>query len=125
MFKIIDVVGDPLRLPTNNDKLELGHIVSIETNDDGVFFVLSNSRNPFGVVAENDGYTGLLSVFCSMIIFQTDKFELDQTYNRGDLLYSNDYGIFTTRKENDNALLLGTVNDGQLKSESYIEISLI
>ena len=124
MFTIVDAVGGPIRLPAHSD-LDLGHIVSIETIDDEIAFALSNSRNPFGVVTKADGYAGLLSVFCDMIIFQTDKFEHDQIYNKGDLLYSNDCGIFTTRKVDDNAILLGAVNDDYFEDGDYIEISLI
>jgi hypothetical protein len=123
MFKIVDAVGSPIKLPALQSLLEPGDIVSIINSTSGISFIRSNSRSPFGVISANDGY--LLSAFCSLIIFQTDKFEHNQIYNKGDLLYSSDGGIFTTRKENDNTLLLGTVNDGRLEDEDYIEIRLI
>ncbi|KKN74508.1 hypothetical protein LCGC14_0390250 [marine sediment metagenome] len=124
MFKIIDVVAGPIRLPAYDDKLDLGNIVSIKTVDGDIGFTLGNSLNPFGIIAKAD-CSGILSVFCSMIIFQTDKFEHDQKYDKGDLLYSNDCGIFTNRKVDDNALLLGAVNDNYFNENSYIEIRLI
>lgn len=123
MFKIIDSIGNPIKLPDWGGELKPGHIVKMATFKCCPVFLLGDSEKPFGVVSEADGIHA--SVYCGDILFQTDNFELDQTYKKGDLLYSNDCGIFTTRKEGGNALLLGMVNDEYRDDQSYIEISLI
>ena len=53
------------------------------------------------------------------------KFETDQEYEKGDLLYSTNHGIFTTRKIEENSILLGLVNDSHLDDKDCIEVRLI
>ena len=125
MFKIVDVFGEPVRLPPYGCNLDLGNIVSITTINGELFFTLSTSRNPFGVAVGSDDYTGLVSAYCGLVIFQTDKFEVDQNYNKGDLLYSSDGGVFTTRKTSESSIPLGLVNDERLDETDYIEGRLI
>lgn len=123
MFKLVDSIGDPIRLPDQDGELKPGDIAKIVTFRDGPVFLRGDSERSFGVVSEADGTHA--SAFCGLIIFQTDNFESDKTYKRGDLLYSNNRGIFTTHKECASTILLGMVNDEYLKENNYIEISLI
>jgi len=125
MFKVIDSFGEPVRLPPYGENLEPGHIVSITTIGGEPYFTLGTNKNPFGIVLGTDGYTGLVSVACSLLIFKTDIFEADQQYNKGDLLYSNDCGTFTTRKVSENSIPLGLVNDEYQTGVGHIEGRLI
>ena len=80
MFKIIDSIGNPIKLPDWGGELKPGHIVKMATFKCCPVFLLGDSEKPFGVVSEADGIHA--SVYCGDILFQTDNFELDQTYKR-------------------------------------------
>jgi len=123
MIEIVDLYGGLMSLPPYGGELESGYIVNIITIGSDLYFTLSTYRNPFGVVISTSDETGLVYVACSLFIFKTDIFEEDQCYKKGDLLYSNNYGIFTTRKVRDDAIPIGIVNID--RTGRYIECRLI
>ena len=122
MFKLIDSLSDPIRLPTNDDSIILGNLVSIKIDND-VIFILSDYKNAFGVVTEKGIIPGYIGALCSSTLFQTDLIESDIKYNVGDLLYSNNYGILTTRKVMEDAIMVGHII--QVFEEGYIEAGFI
>jgi hypothetical protein len=102
-----------------------GNIVQLDTEDNNVVCVLSGDRKPFGMVVNTDLKYGFISVLTGTAIIQLDVFEPDEKYKSGDLLYSNGFGILTSRKPNPNSILLGSVIDGPSEDRKYIEIGLI
>jgi len=125
MFEIIEQLGRTIRLPISEDiEVSPGHIISLLYGD-GVCCILSNSRNPFGMVAGPIDNHGLVPVLYDTAILKTSNFDKDEDYNPGDFLYSSDNGTLTSRKCKDDSLLLGQVLDCPSDDKEYIEINWI
>tara|TARA_Y100000310_G_C20556410_1_gene750760 strand:+ start:357 stop:731 length:375 start_codon:yes stop_codon:yes gene_type:complete len=124
MVEIVEQLLEPIRLSAGDD-IVLGDIISLSYDDAGVSCALSNSRNPFGMVVGPSNRWGMVPVLCGMAIVKVSNYDISETYDAGDLLYSNETGQLTNKKCQDNSLLLGHVLEPPSDENPSMEINWI
>lgn len=124
MVEIVEQLLEPIRLPAGFEVFP-GDIISLSYDDDSVSCVLSNSRNPFGMVVGPPDEWGRVPVLCGLAIVKVDIYDISEKYDAGDLLYSNEAGRLTNKKCEDNSLLLGHVLTPPSDGDSSMEINWI
>jgi len=102
-----------------------GDIISLSYDSDEVSCILSNSRNPFGMVVGPPDEWGRVPVLCSMAIVKINNYDISVKYGVGDLLYSNEFGKLTNKKQEEGSLLLGQVLALPFDGEPAMEINWI
>lgn len=126
MIEVIEYADGPIKFPANKDiSIRPGNIVSLTRTSNNLFCTLSGPTNAFGIVTGPIDDLGFIPVLSGPAIVITDLFEETLEYNPGALIYSNQDGLITTRKIDDNSLLLAYVIAGNTSSRNYIEIHWI
>ena len=125
MVEIVEQLWEPIRFTVGRDELSPGDIISLFYDDNGVCCILSNSRNPFGMVVGAPDEWGRVPILCGMAILKVDKYDMTEKYKVGDLLFSDERGVLTNKKYQDNSLLLGHVLLPATNGDSSMEINWI
>ena len=125
MVEIVEQLLEPIRLSVGRNEIVPGDIVSLSYDDDSVSCILSNSRNPFGMVVGPPDEWGRVPVLCGMAIVKVNNYDISETYDVGDFLYSNESGQLTNKKCEDNSLLLGRVLLPPSEGDVSMEINWI
>ena len=125
MVEIVEQLLVPIRLSVGEDEIVPGDIISLSYDNRDVSCILSTSRNPFGMVVGPPDKWGRVPVLCSMAIVKVSNYDTSETYDAGDLLYSNEVGRLTKKKSQDHSLLLGHVLLPPSADDSIMEINWI
>ena len=127
MFEIVEQLASPIKLPAKKGAyFEPGHIVKLVRTPEEVFCSLADCKCAFGIVTgpiDEIGFVPVLSTGAAIIL--TDFFEETLGYFPGALIYSNNDGVITTRKIEENSVLLAYVIAGNTNGREHIEINWI
>ncbi len=127
MFEIVEQLASPIKLPAQKGTIFVpGHIIKLIRTPDDVFCTLSDCKNAFGIVTGPIDDLGFVPVLTSgSAIILTDSFEETLGYIPGALIYSNNFGLITTRKIEKHAILLAYVIAANTNGREHIEIHWI
>jgi len=125
MVEIVEQLMEPIRLSVGRNEIVPGDIISLSYKDAEVSCQLSDSRNPFGMVVGPPDEWGRVPILCGMAIVKVNNYDISETYDVGDLLYSNESGRLTNKKCEDNSLLLGHVLSPPSEGNASMEINWI
>ena len=127
MFEIVEQLASPIKLPAEKGaSFRSGHIVKLIRTPNDVFCTLGDCANAFGIVTgpvDDLGFVPVLSAGAAIILM--DLFEETLEYFPGALIYSNNEGLITTRKIEENSILLAYVIAANTRGRDHIEINWI
>ena len=124
MVEIIEQLSESIRLFAALD-IVAGDIIALAYDEDNIYCTLSNSLNPFGMVVGPRDKWGMVPILYDMAILKVDSYDISDTYEVGDLLYSNEFGKLTNQKCHENSLLLGHVVEPPASKSRPMEINWI
>ena len=127
MIQIIEsVLQAPVRfLPDKKSNFNPGIIAQIIEIDGTPCCTVSDGTRPFGVVDNNlDQPFGMVPIWFDTMVFKTDVYEKRCSYEHGNPLYVSTRGLLTTKKNCEEAHLVGHVISGP-DTHNYIEVNWI
>jgi hypothetical protein len=117
MFKVVEsIFTNPIRFPAKPGiSLLPGHVVSIVEYEDDIVIDLCDGNTPFGLVGNRCfggnavDFNQMANVYPQRMIVDLNRFDRGNDIKVGNSLYCNEFGVLSSKKPFDSAILLAKV----------------